>query len=147
MYMLFSVDVMAFVIGLSQISSLFSSFRYFRSEITTNCNLTFPSETWRVNNISTKSVSYRCVIEVSVAFLCCHLAFWSFQWCKGFCHRTVRSVPFYTPVFRRVVLWYGDVRPSVRPYVRVSVRVSFMLWHIELKFGMSLSCYEHSIKF
>ena len=29
---------------------------------------------------------------------------------------------FYTPVFRRDVLWYGDVRPSVRPSVRVSVR-------------------------
>ena len=24
-------------------------------------------------------------------------------------------LPFYTPVFRRDVLWYGDVRPSVRP--------------------------------
>ena len=31
---------------------------------------------------------------------------------------------FYTPVFRRDVLWYGDVRPSVRPSVRVSVRPS-----------------------
>ena len=30
---------------------------------------------------------------------------------------------FYTPVFRRDVLWYGDVRPSVRPgLVRPSVR-------------------------
>ena len=28
--------------------------------------------------------------------------------------------PFYTPVFRRDVLWYGDVRPSVRPSVRHS---------------------------
>ena len=61
---------------------------------------------------------------------------------------------FYTPVFRRVVLWYGDVCPSVRPTVRVSVRqsqfstlFSFMLWRIEMKFGMPLSCYEHSIKF
>ena len=26
---------------------------------------------------------------------------------------------FYTPVFRRDVLWYGDVRPSVRLSVRV----------------------------
>ena len=33
-------------------------------------------------------------------------------------------VNFYTPVFRRDVLWYGDVRPSVRPSVRVSVRPS-----------------------
>ena len=46
---------------------------------------------------------------------------------------------FYTPVFRRDVLWYGDVRPSVCPSVRVSVRpysalFSYMLWHIELKF-------------
>ena len=28
--------------------------------------------------------------------------------------------PFYTPVFRRDVLWYGDVRPSVRLSVRPS---------------------------
>ena len=36
---------------------------------------------------------------------------------------------YYTPVFRRDVLWYGDVRPSVRvsvhPSVRPSVRHSF----------------------
>ena len=31
---------------------------------------------------------------------------------------------FYTPVFRRDVLWYGDVRPSVRVSVRPSVRPS-----------------------
>ena len=29
---------------------------------------------------------------------------------------------FYTPVFRRDVLWYGDARPSVRLSVRPSVR-------------------------
>ena len=27
---------------------------------------------------------------------------------------------FYTPVFRRDVLWYGDVRPGLRPTVRPS---------------------------
>ena len=32
---------------------------------------------------------------------------------------------FYTPVFRRDVLWYGDVRPSVRPGLCPSVRHSF----------------------
>ena len=32
---------------------------------------------------------------------------------------------FYTPVFRRDVLWYGDVRPSVRPSGSPSVRHSF----------------------
>ena len=31
---------------------------------------------------------------------------------------------FYTPVFRRDVLWYGDVRPSVRPGLRPPVRPS-----------------------
>ena len=49
--------------------------------------------------------------------------------------------------------YYGMVM-SIRPFVRVSVRqshfaalFSYMLWHIELKFCMSLSSYEHSIKF
>ena len=31
---------------------------------------------------------------------------------------------FYTPVFRRDVLWYGDVCPSGSPSVRLSVRPS-----------------------
>ena len=54
------------------------------------------------------------------------------------------------PVFRRDVLWYGDVCPSVRVSVRqsqFSALFSYMLWHIELKFCVSLSSYEHSIKF
>ena len=34
------------------------------------------------------------------------------------------SLHFYTPVFRRDVLWYDDVRPSVRLSVRPSVRPS-----------------------
>ena len=33
---------------------------------------------------------------------------------------------YYTPVFRRDVLWYGDVRPSGSPSVRPSVRHSFL---------------------
>ena len=44
---------------------------------------------------------------------------------------------FYTPVFRRDVLWYGDVRPSVRPS-QFSALFSYMLWDIELKFCVSL---------
>ena len=71
-------------------------------------------------------------------------------------------VHFYTPVFRRDVLWYGDVRPSVHPSVRPSVRVSvrpsvrpsqfsalfsYMLWHIDLKFCVSLYFYARKIKF
>ena len=31
---------------------------------------------------------------------------------------------FYTPVFRRDVLWYGDVRPGLRPSIHPSVRLS-----------------------
>ena len=75
---------------------------------------------------------------------------------------------FYTPVFRRDVLWYGDVRPSgspsdspsirlsvhptLRPSVRVSVRpfstlFSYMLWHMELKFCTSLCFNVLQIKF
>ena len=33
-----------------------------------------------------------------------------------------RFSTFYTPVFRRDVLWYGDVRPGLRPTLRPSVR-------------------------
>ena len=45
--------------------------------------------------------------------------------------------PFYTPVFRRDVLWYGNVCPSVRVSVRpsqFSAFFSYMLWYIELNF-------------
>ena len=35
-----------------------------------------------------KSVRNGCVIEVFGAFLCCHVAFWIFCRCRGFCHRT-----------------------------------------------------------
>ena len=51
----FSGIVGAFVIGLSQISSFSPTDR-------------------------PKSVRNRCVIEVLVAFLCRHLAFWIFLW-------------------------------------------------------------------
>ena len=56
----------------------------------------------------------------------------------------------YTPVFRRGVLWYDNVCPSIRPGLlqsQFSAFFSYMLWYIELKFYMSLSSYEHSIKF
>ena len=33
------------------------------------------------------------------------------------------ALTFYMPVFRRDVLWYGAVRPSVRPFFRPSVRL------------------------
>ena len=67
---------------------------------------------------------------------------------------------------RPSVLWYGDVRPSVRPGLRPSVRpsgspsvrpsvrpsqfsalFSYMLWHIDLKFCVSLYFYVRKIKF
>ena len=51
---------------------------------------------------------------------------------------------FYTPVFRRDVLWYGDVRPSVRPF---SALFSYMLWHNELKFCTWLCFNVLQIKF
>ena len=51
-------------------------------------------------------------------------------------------------VFRRDVLWYGDVRPSVRPSVpQFSALFSYMLWHIDLKFCVSLYFYARKIKF
>ena len=61
------------------------------------------------------------------------------------------DVNFYTPVFRRDVLWYGDVRPSrfsVRPSVTVFRTFSpTWLWHIDLKFCVSLYFYARKIKF
>ena len=68
----------------------------------------------------------------------------------------IKFINYYTPVFRRDVLWYGDARPSVRPSVRLSVRVSvhpfsalfsFMLWHIELEFCTWLCFNVLQIKF
>ena len=46
------------------------------------------------------------------------------------------SVDFYTPVFRRDVLWYGAVRPSVRSSVRptVSTKKHRCKWRIFFKF-------------
>ena len=57
---------------------------------------------------------------------------------------------FYTPVFRRDVLRYGDVRPSVRVSVRpsqFSALFSYMLWDIELKFCLSLYYVARKSKF
>ena len=62
----------------------------------------------------------------------------------------MRACNFYTPVFRRDVLWYGDVRPSGSPSVRpsqFSALFSYMLWHIDLKFCVSLYFYARKIKF
>ena len=48
---------------------------------------------------------------------------------ENFFCMALHCLHFYTPVFRRDVLWYGDVRPSVRPSgspsIRPSVRHSF----------------------
>ena len=57
---------------------------------------------------------------------------------------------FYTPVFRRDVLWYGDVRPSGSPSVRpsqFSALFSYMLWDIKLKFCVTLYFDARKIKF
>ena len=58
---------------------------------------------------------------------------------------------FYTPVFRRDVLWYGDVCPGLCPSVRLSVTFSalfsYMLWHIELKCCIRLGFTVLQIKF
>ena len=61
----------------------------------------------------------------------------------AYCSVSQSTLDFYTPVFIRVVLLYGDVRPGLRPFdspsVQVSVRpffalFSYLLWYIELKF-------------
>ena len=52
-----------------------------------------------------------------------------------------------------MVWWCPSVRPGLRPSVRPSVRHSFphffsyMLWHIDLKFCVSLYFYARKIKF
>ena len=71
--------------------------------------------------------------------------------------RTFKSLSQHTIILyarlqmgRILVWWCLSVHPSVRVSVRqsqFSALFSFMLWRFELKFGMSLSCYEHSIKF
>ena len=66
--------------------------------------------------------------------------------CESIYDFDIKKSPFYTLVFRRGVLLYGDVRPGLRPS-QFSALFSYMLWRIELKFSMSLSSYEHSIKF
>ena len=55
---------------------------------------------------------------------------------------------------RIMVWWCPSVRPSVRPGLRPSVRpsqfsalFSYMLWHIDLKFCVSLYFYARKIKF
>ena len=52
-----------------------------------------------------------------------------YEWVRFSLWEVHEWVCFYTPVFRRDVLWYGDVRPSVRPSgspsIRPSVRHSF----------------------
>ena len=63
---------------------------------------------------------------------------WKFSWLDSWA--TVAwyryATPFYTPVFRRDVLWYGAVRPSVRPSVRptVSTKKHRCKWRIFFKF-------------
>ena len=48
-----------------------------------------------------KSVRNHCVINVLVAFLCFHVAFWIFCECRGFCHRTESDFfPFFLLFWR-----------------------------------------------
>ena len=66
-----------------------------------------------------------------------------------------RNDDFYTPVFRLdiqciMVWWCPSVRVSVRPSIRpsqFSALFSYMLWHIDLKFCVSLYFYARKIKF
>ena len=73
------------------------------------------------------------------------------KWISSCVYKVFSSILiFYTPVFRRDVLWYGDVRPSGSPSVRPSqffALFSYMLWHIDLKFCVSLYFYARKIKF
>ena len=51
---------------------------------------------------------------------------------------------------RIMVWWCPSVRPGLRPSVRpsqFSALFSYMLWHIDLKFCVSLYCYARKIKF
>ena len=57
------------------------------------------------------SISVICLFIYKVNLIQCT--------CSSLKHNDELSF-FYTPVFRRVVLWYGDVCPSVHPSVRPS---------------------------
>ena len=95
--------------------------------------------------------------------------FWHIElkFCTGLCF-TVLQIKFECHPFGSIFIrpssdgtYYGmvmSVRPSVRPSVRVSVRpsvrpsqfsalFSYMLWHIDLKFCVSLYFYARKIKF
>ena len=86
---------------------------------------------------------------------CCFWFHSEVKFLKRWLYSGERQWPFgplvyYTPVFRRDVLWYGDVRPSGSPSVRpsqFSALFSYMLWHIDLKFCVSLYFYARKIKF
>ena len=71
-------------------------------------------------------------------FSCDQAALRTFQFVCLSVRPTVRPsvTPFYTPVFRRDVLWYGAVRPSVRSSVRptVSTKKHRCKWWIFFKF-------------
>ena len=84
------------------------------------------------------------------SFVCCH-------WIYGHSVRVYQRGMFYMPVFRREVLWYDDVHPSLRLSVRPGLRhpvrqsqflalFSYMLSQIELKFAYDfiLRCYRSS---
>ena len=66
----------------------------------------------------------------------------------------LQNSAFLYALLSRDVLLYDDVCPGLRPGFRISVRLSvivsvffsYIVWHIEVKFYMSLSSYEHSIK-
>ena len=62
----------------------------------------------------------------------------------------LRASNFYTPVFRRDVLWYSNFCPSGSPSVRpshFSALFSYMLWDIDLKFVVSLNFNARKIRF
>ena len=63
----------------------------------------------------------------------------------SWCWIIFKKSHFYTPVFRGDILWYDDVRPGLHPSL-FSALFSYMLWDIELKFGVSLYFDAHKIK-
>ena len=87
-----------------------------KPKVTKPCHPTIFSRSWLTSHRLAQTKPIEKAGKHCYEFVCL---------CFRFQSEVIFFTHFYTPVFRRDVLWYGDVRPSVRVSVRPSVRHSF----------------------